>query len=108
MLISLAYSINVSSISASCIVAVQFDEIESSDILSMVGEGFVLRLFKYVRIVFFQVMPNLTNAELPFLQDGSTIVEGFDDIISHLRSISKGQWDLDARLSAQQKADCMA
>ena len=46
--------------------------------------------------------------ELPALRDGSTTAIGFQSVVEHLRSISNGQWDLDAHLTPMQKADCLA
>lgn len=46
--------------------------------------------------------------DLPCLRDGATAIVGFDAIVDHLRKISNGQWDLDAQLDKQQKADCFA
>ncbi|KIW17808.1 hypothetical protein PV08_05003 [Exophiala spinifera] len=46
--------------------------------------------------------------ELPALKDEETWVAGFGNIVSYLRDVSDGQWDLDRRLSDTQRADCAA
>ena len=50
----------------------------------------------------------LAAGELPVLRDGATTVGGFQNIIGYLHTVSDGQWNLDAALDPQQKADCTA
>lgn len=44
----------------------------------------------------------------PFLVHGDDVIEGLDLIIHYLKKVSQGQWDLDARLQRQQRADSLA
>ncbi|KAJ9640160.1 hypothetical protein H2204_003385 [Knufia peltigerae] len=46
--------------------------------------------------------------ELPVLKHEETWVAGFGNIVSYLRDVSEGRWDLDQRLSDTQRADCAA
>ncbi|KAL6242327.1 hypothetical protein RBB50_010875 [Rhinocladiella similis] len=46
--------------------------------------------------------------ELPALKHEETWVAGFGNIVSYLRDVSEGRWDLDRRLSDTQRADCAA
>jgi Outer mitochondrial membrane transport complex protein len=54
------------------------------------------------------------NQQLPCLRDVSggknheVVVDGFEAIVRHLVQVSRGQWDLDARLNSTAKADCTA
>ena len=50
---------------------------------------------------------NVRTEELPMLHDGSTVVAGYQSIVSHLRSTSP-EYDLDASLSPSQAADSTA
>ena len=47
-------------------------------------------------------------ADAPFLVNGDDLIEGFDPIVRYLRTVSNGQWDLDAKLSRMQRADSLA
>ncbi|KZF24215.1 hypothetical protein L228DRAFT_281314 [Xylona heveae TC161] len=52
--------------------------------------------------------PSLSpTRELPVLKDGPTCISGFRNIIDYLRQCN-GEWYLDRKLDAQQKADCTA
>ncbi|MCJ1471961.1 hypothetical protein MMC13_000604 [Lambiella insularis] len=46
--------------------------------------------------------------QLPAVRDGAATVCGFENIVGYLKTISHGQWDLDAPLTVRQKADCTA
>lgn len=46
--------------------------------------------------------------ELPALQDGSTWVSRFRNIVDYLRQYSNGEWDLDRRLDETARADSIA
>ncbi|KIX00427.1 uncharacterized protein Z518_10566 [Rhinocladiella mackenziei CBS 650.93] len=46
--------------------------------------------------------------ELPALRDGHVWVSGFGGIVTYLRDISHGDWDLDKALDEHQRADCAA
>lgn len=54
------------------------------------------------------------NQQLPCLRDASggkkneVVVHGFEGIVQHLIKVSRGQWDLDARLNKAAKGDCTA
>jgi sorting and assembly machinery component 37 len=47
-------------------------------------------------------------AELPALRDGDAYVTGFDRIVRYLRETSGGEWDLDADLDDEGRADVAA
>jgi len=52
---------------------------------------------------------SLTRAdELPALRDGERWIGGFRNIIHYIAQVSQGQWVLDAGLSEQEAADCIA
>ena len=42
---------------------------------------------------------------LPAIRDGCRWVDGFHSIVAYLRRVSEGKWDLDGRLSREQRAD---
>ena len=46
--------------------------------------------------------------ELPALKDGDKWVSRFNNIITYLREVSNGDWDLNRTLIRQQQADCIA
>ncbi|KIV78068.1 hypothetical protein PV11_09830 [Exophiala sideris] len=46
--------------------------------------------------------------ELPALRNGDTWVAGFSTIVTYLRDVSDGEWDLDKDLDESQRADCAA
>ena len=46
--------------------------------------------------------------ELPALKDGDKWVSRFNNIITYLREVSNGDWDLNRSLTRQQQADCIA
>lgn len=46
--------------------------------------------------------------ELPALRNGDTWVAGFSTIVTYLRDISDGNWDLDKELDESHRADCAA
>jgi sorting and assembly machinery component 37 len=47
-------------------------------------------------------------SELPALKDGEKWVSRFNNIITYLREVSNGDWDLNRSLTRQQQADCIA
>ncbi|KAI9755522.1 MAG: Protein required for ethanol metabolism [Chaenotheca gracillima] len=48
------------------------------------------------------------NQSLPALRNGANWISGFSNIVEYLREFSQGDWDLDAGLNSQRKADCIA
>ena len=48
------------------------------------------------------------TGELPALKHDLNWISGFSNIVHHLRHVSNGEWDLDAELTLQEKADTVA
>lgn len=46
--------------------------------------------------------------ELPALKDGDKWVSRFNNIVTYLREVSNGDWDLNRSLTRHQQADCVA